>query len=74
MKLKAGVWAVYEKKNRVPNPEVQKMPGRPIRSSGKEMWGFPGWRQGIGPFEMCFRMWTHVGYIMVTVFFFFLKK
>ena len=70
MNLKFGLWADYEKKNRVDNPEVQKVPGRPIRLSGKEKWGFPGWGQGIGPFEELIRMWTHVRYIMHTVLFF----
>ena len=40
MNLKFGVWPDYEKKNRVRNFEVQKMPGRPIRRHLKEKWEF----------------------------------
>ena len=40
MNLKFGVWADYEKKNRVGNPEVQKVPGRPIRRHLKDRWEF----------------------------------
>ena len=36
MNLEFGVWADYEKKNRVPKHEVQKMPGRPNRRHLKE--------------------------------------
>jgi hypothetical protein len=40
MNLKFGVCPDYEKKNRVPQHEVQKMPGRPIRRHLKEKWEF----------------------------------
>ena len=40
MNLKFGAWPDYEKKNRVRNFEVQKMPGRPIRRYLKEKWEF----------------------------------
>ena len=45
------------------------MPGRLIRPSGKEKWIIPGWHLGVGPFDKCFCMCTHVGYMMGAVFF-----
>ena len=72
--LKLGGWADYEKKKRVPKHEVQKMPGRPIRPSGKVKWRLPGWGQDIGPPRNCFCMWTHMRYMVGTAFFFWEKK
>ena len=70
LRLKFRVWEDYEKKNRVPHHEVQKMAGRPIRPSVKIKLFGPGKGLRTGPFRICFGVWIgKVGMLRAAFFF-----